>query len=76
VDYLSETRSYGKDQPLFSMQVYRTVCVQCAMDSAFTNHVAGGEDPTKIGTEVLHHRRGSGPYNGTYNSVGHIIPLI
>jgi hypothetical protein len=64
VDYLSETRSYGKDQPLFSMQVYRTVCVQCAMDSAFTNHVAGGEDPTKIGTEVLHHRRGSGPYNG------------
>lgn len=47
------------------MQVYRTVCVQCAMDSAFTNHVGGGEDPNKIGTEVLHHRRGSGPYNGT-----------
>jgi hypothetical protein len=34
------------------------------MDSAFTNHQSGGEDAMKIGTEVLHHRRGSGPYNG------------
>jgi hypothetical protein len=81
---LKEVRSYGKDQPLFSMLVHMNTCVQCAMDSAFTLHCMSNfllesiehnfskffsitdslphMDNTKIGSQVLFHRRGGGPY--------------
>jgi len=60
---LGEVRSYGKDQPLFSMLVHMNTCIQCAMDSAFTLHYNTPElDHEKIGNQVLFHRRGAGPY--------------
>jgi hypothetical protein len=58
---LGEVRSYGKDQPLFAMHVYRGTCIQCAMDSAFTLHTGDGGPFYTIGKQVLYHRRGGGP---------------
>eukprot|EP00727_Mastigamoeba_balamuthi_P013174 m51a1_g848 hypothetical protein (498) ;mRNA; r:782885-784778 len=57
-----ETRSFGKDQPLFSMLAYLSTAVQCVIDPAFTRFRDRGLPPPEVaGRQVLLIRRGAKP---------------